>query len=427
MGGPSGFRSIAAVLSCALVLAGCSGTSTDSKADGAVTLTVATFGEFGYEKLFKEYEKAHPGTTVVSRVADFETHHKQLATGLGAGRGAADIVAIEEQYLPQFRQSKDKFANLAQFGAKDLRSRWRPWKWEQGALDNGNFVMGLGTDMGSLAMCYRRDLYEKAGLPTDREAVAALWPTWEQFAQVADRFAAKVTDAKFADSAGTIYTAIINQSEENYFAKADDSFIGDTNPALHSAFTLAGGIGAKGQTAQVTPFTQPWTVAIKQSRFATITCPAWMLTQIQEAGGPELAGKWDVTSMPGKGGNWGGSYLTIPAQGTHQKQAYDLAEWLTAPEQQKRIFLDSGLLPSALGAYDDPAVLSHTNAYFSGAPVGKLFAASAEALRPNYRGLRDAHVRPAFGHGLGRIEEGKQTVEQAWDQSVTEARTAASN
>ncbi|MFB9909015.1 ABC transporter substrate-binding protein [Allokutzneria oryzae] len=407
------------VAALALVLTGCSGTTA---ADTRTKITVATFGEFGYEPLFAEYERLHPEIDVVGRVADFDTHHKGLVTALAAGHGAADVVAIEEQYIPRLRRSKDKFLDLSAFGARELRTRWAAWKWEQGVTDDGAFVMGLGTDMGSLAMCYRRDLFERAGLPTDRDAVAALWPTWEDYAAVADRFSARVTDAKFTDSAGTVYTAILNQAEENYFAKADDSFVGDTNPNVLRAFRLAGGIGAKQQTAKVTTFTQPWNVAIKRGSFATITCPAWMLAQIKEAGGAASQGKWDVTAVPGGAGNWGGSYLTLPAQGTHHREAYQLAEWLTAPEQQRKLFVQQAILPSEPVAYRDPVVAGHRDPYFSDAPVGTLFAASSDNIRPNYRGVRDADVRPKFGQALGRVEDGKQTIEQAWNQAVREAR-----
>ncbi|MCP2163592.1 extracellular solute-binding protein [Goodfellowiella coeruleoviolacea] len=409
---------LAVVLPLAL-LTGCAGGD-----NAKTTLTVATYGEFGYEPLFAEYEATHPGIEVKSRVTDFDSHHRGLATQLAAGHGAADVVAVEEQYLPLFRQSADKFVNLAEFGALDLRGQWVPWKWEQGVTDGGRVVLGLGTDMGGLAMCYRRDLFARANLPTDRAEVAALWPTWEDFARVADRFSAAVTDAKFADSAGTIYAAILNQAEENYFAKSDDSFSADRNPNVRRAFDIAGGIGAKGQTARVTTYTQPWTVAIKQGAFATIACPAWLLKQIEDAGGAENAGKWDVTTVPGNAGNQGGSFLTLPRQGAHHREAYDLAAWLTAPAQQKRLFLRDGILPSQPAVYQDPDVVGSTNAYFSNAPVGQIFARSADTLRPNYRGLRDAEVRPKFGQALGRVEEGKQTLEQAWAQALQQASDA---
>ncbi len=391
-------------------------------AEGKTKLTIATFGEFGYAPLIAEYEKLHPDITVQNRVTDFDTHHKGLATQLATGHGAADVVAIEEQYMPQYRKAKDKFADLAGYGARDLEKQWVPWKWAQGT--DGAFVLGLGTDMGSLALCYRRDLFQAAGLPADRDEVAKLMPDWNAYAATAERFTAKSPGVKFADSAGTVYTAMLNQSPENYFSQRDDSFIADRNPSVRNAFFLSGGLAAKGQTAAATTFTQAWNVAIKQGSFATVACPAWMLSQIKEAGGDANRGKWDVTTVPGKSGNQGGSFLTVPKQGEHQKQAYELARWLTAPEQQKKLFLSDGILPSEPAVYEDPQVIAHTDSYFGDAPIGRIFAASADQLRPNYRGLRDADVRPEFGRALGRVEEGTNTVEQAWAEAVQQAQAA---
>lgn len=411
-------RTIAILVAALIPLAAC----TPGDAGGKTKLTVATFGEFGYAPLIAEYEKLHPDITVQNRVTDFDTHHKGLATQLATGHGAADVVAIEEQYMPQYRKAKDKFADLAGYGARELEKQWVPWKWAQGT--DGAFVLGLGTDMGSLALCYRRDLFQAAGLPVDRDEVAKLMPDWDAYAATAERFTAKTPGVKFADSAGTVYTAMLNQSPENYFSQRDDSFIADRNPSVRNAFFLSGGLAAKGQTAAATTFTQAWNVAIKQGSFATVACPAWMLSQIKEAGGDANRGKWDVTTVPGKSGNQGGSFLTVPKQGGHQKEAYELARWLTAPEQQKKLFLSDGILPSEPAVYEDPQVVAHTDAYFGDAPIGRIFAASAEQLRPNYRGLRDADVRPEFGRALGRIEERTDTVEQAWTGAVQQALAA---
>jgi cellobiose transport system substrate-binding protein len=411
-------RRTAIVVAALIPLAACS----PGDAGGKTKLTIATFGEFGYAPLIAEYEKLHPDITVQNRVTDFDTHHKGLATQLATGHGAADVVAIEEQYMPQYRKAKDKFADLAAYGARDLEAQWVPWKWAQGT--DGAFVLGLGTDMGSLALCYRRDLFQAAELPTDRDEVAKLMPDWAAYAATAERFTAKTPNVKFADSAGTVYTAMLNQSPENYFSQRDDSFIADRNPSVRTAFFLSGGLAAKGQTAAATTFTQTWNVAIKQGSFATVACPAWMLSQIKEAGGDANRGKWDVTTVPGKSGNQGGSFLTVPKQGGHQKEAYELARWLTAPEQQKKLFLSDGILPSEPAVYEDPQVVAHTDPYFGDAPIGRIFAASADQLRPNYRGLRDADVRPEFGRALGRIEDRTENVDQAWTKAVQQALAA---
>ncbi|MFI5610666.1 ABC transporter substrate-binding protein [Amycolatopsis sp. NPDC051903] len=408
-------RPAVAVLTSALLLlvAACSGSAASG---GKIKVTVATFGEFGYGPLIAQYEKDHPNIEVQSRVADFDTHFKTLDTQLAAGRGAADVVAIEEQKIPTYLGVEDKFVNLADYGATQLKDQWAAWKWAQGTK-NG-YVLGLGTDMGSLALCYRRDLFGKAGLPTDRKAVAALMPTWPDYAKLSQRFTNNLPDVKFADSAGTVYTAMLNQSPENYFSARDDSYIAGTNPSVHNAFELAGTLAQKKQTAGATTYTQAWNVAIKQGSFATIACPAWMLTQIKEAGGDANSGKWDVTTVPGASGNQGGSFLAIPKQSEHPKEAYDLAKWLTAPEQEKKLFLSDGILPSEPSVYKDPQVVAHTDPYFSDAPIGQIYAASADTLRPNYRGLHDADVRPEFGRALGRIEDGSEQVGQAWQDAV---------
>ncbi|GAA0229605.1 extracellular solute-binding protein [Saccharothrix mutabilis subsp. mutabilis] len=393
--------------------------------DDKIKLSIGIFSDFGYDNLIKEYQAQHSNVEIEQRKVKMEQHHTQLATQLAGGRGAADIVAIEEGNVALFRQSKDKFVNLADYGAKDLKSQWAAWKWNQGTTDDGDFVLGLGTDMGSLALCYRRDLFQAAGLPTDREAVGKLWPTWNDFLATADKFTAATPNVKFVDTAQNVYKAILDQTEEGYFAKADDSFIADTNPKVAEAFKLAAGLGEKKQTGALSPFSQDWNVALKQASFATTTCPAWALALIKAGAGDEAAGKWDVAAAPGGGGNWGGSFLAVPKQGKHPKEAYELAKWLTAPEQQKRIFKETGNLPSEPVAYKDPEVTSTVNEYFNSAPVGRIFGDSAESLKPTYRGTKDAKVTPVFNNALSRVETGKQSTAEAFDQAVREARDAA--
>ncbi|GLZ29625.1 sugar ABC transporter substrate-binding protein [Lentzea sp. NBRC 105346] len=415
--------SAAATLVVVLAAAGCGGGSSASS-DGKIKLSIGLFSDFGYDNLIKEYQASHQNIEIEQRKVKMEQHHTQLATQLAGGRGAADIVAIEEGNIAQFRASKDKFVNLADFGAKDLKSQWAAWKWNQGTTDNGDFVLGLGTDMGSLGVCYRRDLFEAAGLPTDRAEVAKLWPTWADYAKVSDQFTQKTPNVKFVDTARNVYKAILDQTEEGYFAKADDAFIADKNDKVKQAFDQAAELGTKKQTAALEPFSQDWNVALKQGSFATTTCPAWSLALIKAGAGDAAAGKWDVTTAPGGGGNWGGSFLAVPKQGAHAKEAYELAKFLTSPESQKRIFKETGNLPSQPQVYKDTEVTATTNEYFNKAPVGQIFGTSADSLKPTYRGSKDSKVTPVFNTALQRVEQGKQPAAEAYAQALKEAQDA---
>ena len=110
-----------------------------------------------------------------------------------------------------------------------------------------------------------------------------------------------------------------------------------------------------------------------------MACPGWMLGVIE--GNADGVEGWDIANaFPGGGGNWGGSYLTVPAQGDHIEEAKALAAWLTAPEQQIKAFEAKGTFPSQVDALDDPALTGSTNAFFNDAPTGEILAERAEAV-----------------------------------------------
>ena len=75
-----------------------------------------------------------------------------------------------------------------------------------------------------------------------------------------------------------------------------------------------------------------------------------MLGTIKGNSKPDAAGKWAVATAP-KGGNWGGSFLTVPKSGKNVEEAQKFVAWLTAPEQQAKLFKVQGSFPSAPAAY----------------------------------------------------------------------------
>ena len=124
--------------------------------------------------------------------------------------------------------------------------------------------------------------------------------------------------------------------------------------------------------------------------------------------------------MPGRGGNWGGSWLSVPRQTEHPAEATALAEWLTAPEQQAKVFAATGNFPSAVALYDDPVILDRVSAFFGDAPVGRIFADSVTALVPQYQGPRSGDVNARIIDGLTRIEQGRDSPDESWRKVLRE-------
>src|SRR5438552_2144382 len=78
--------------------------------------------------------------------------------------------------------------------------------------------IGLGTDVGSLAICYRKDLFAKAGLPSNRDAVSKLWPSWQAYIAAGKRYQAKAPKGTFFfDSGSNVYNAMIAQVNPAYY------------------------------------------------------------------------------------------------------------------------------------------------------------------------------------------------------------------
>ena len=66
-------------------------------------------------------------------------------------------------------------------------------------------------------MCYRTDLFKAAGLPTDRDAVSALWPTWDDFVTVGQKYVKGSGGKKFVDAATNIMNPVLAQQPVGYF------------------------------------------------------------------------------------------------------------------------------------------------------------------------------------------------------------------
>ena len=127
----------------------------------------------------------------------------------------------------------------------------------------------------------------------------------------------------------------------------------------------------------------------------------------------------------GGGGNWGGSFLTIPKQGKHVDAAYKFLTWLVAPEQQIAVFKKVGNLPSQPALYKDPAIASFKDPFMSNAPTGQIFSATAEKLTPQYLGKRNGETRVAVENVLNEVQLGNIKPDAAWAEAVKKA-TAAS-
>jgi cellobiose transport system substrate-binding protein len=407
------------VLVVAALTAGLSVTAASASRHSSITLTIDVFGDFGYHALYQQYEASHPGITIKEDTEGYAPHHTALAQHLATGAGADDIEAIEVGFIGQYTAQPRYFVDLRKYGASGLKSRYPAWKWEQAVAHNKS-VIGLGTDVGSLGICYRKDLFKKAGLPTSPAKLGKMWPTWQQFFAVGHRFERHApSGVKFIDSGSNLYNAIIGQADPAYYSKSGKVIV-STNPKVKNAWSLTMQAIKMGEDKGLSAFSNDWNTGFKTGSFATVTCPAWMMGYIQGQA-PNAKGKWNIAPVPGGGGNWGGSFLTVTAQSQHPAEAAALVKFLTSPASETYVFKHTGNLSSEVPVLKSAAVQKFRNPYFSNAPVGKIFATSALKLKPQVLGPHQGDYQTAATNAIQRVEQHKQSAAAAWKQFLQDA------
>ncbi len=407
---------IAAFSASAIVLAGCAGGNGDeaSSEDGQITLTLATFNDFGYDdELLQEYMDETPDVKIVhNKAAITDDARTNFFAKLGK-EGLADIEAVEVDWFAEAMQYSDLLAEVPD----SSKGRWVDWK-EAAATDADGRLVGFGTDIGPQAVCYRADLFAAAGLPsTPDEVAAAIDGDWDTFFDLADQYKA-ATGKPMLDAANSAFQGIINQVEFPY-DEEDGTVVATTSPETKAAYELVVERGIP-NSAYSGQWSDDWNASMANGEFAAMLCPPWMLGIIS-GNAPDVTG-WEIANaFPNGGGNWGGSYLTVPANGKNVEAALALADWLTAPEQQAKTFVNAGQYPSAVEAQSDPAITESTNEFFAGAPTGTIFADRSEAITVTpYKSANYFKYNTALQDAITRVFDGVEDAETSWNTYVAE-------
>jgi cellobiose transport system substrate-binding protein len=430
--------SVAGALAMTLGLAACGSDSTDDaksdpsatsdassgSSDEKITLVISSFNDHGVDPLIEQYMAENPNIIIEhKRAATSDEAREDMYSKIAAGSGLADVVYVEIDWIPELMGYSQYLNDLSD---PAIEGRFIEYA-EKGGQDAEGRQVAYPVNIAPEAICYRADLFEQAGLPTDREEVAELFggdnATWEQYFEVGKQFMANAPAGSYwFDEAASIYAGMVNQLEYPY-EDQDENVIVESNPDVKKLYDMVTTAAVEdGESAGLQQWNDDWGQAFQNGAFATILCPSWIMGPIEDyAAGVE---GWDVANVfPGGGGNWGGSFITVPTQTEHFEEAKALAMWLTAPEQQITTFKNVGLFPSTPDATTDPAVTEYSHAFFNDAPTGQIFAERAEAVKviahkgPTYFAIQNTAMLPA----IRRVDVDKtDSAADSWNKFIAE-------
>lgn len=411
---------VATLVLGATAACGSSGNSNDAGgttgANGAKdTITITTFGNFGYDDLIKKWnaDPNSPFQVKQTTIAQWDNWKQTLTSELQAGTGLTDIVAIEGDSMPEFLADgvSDQFVDMSD---PSLDSRWIAYKYAAGKTADGKLI-GLPTDAGPEAMCYRQDLFKQAGLPTDDASIKKDFSTWDSYFATGQRYVAKMPSSKWYDSSGSIAQAMLNQTQ--YPFQTADNTVNVDNPELKSVYNTVTKYVPTLSTKAV-QWTPDWTKNFTNDGFATIPCPGWMFANIKSSA-PKVTGWRIADAFPGGGGNWGGSFLAVPQMSQHQQQAVQFAKWLTDTAQEVGAFQAAGAYPSNAAAEQQLISSAKPDPYFGGANTAQILSDRAKAVKPNlpYKGDKYSDILGLFQTAIQRVDGGK-SASDSWNTFV---------
>jgi cellobiose transport system substrate-binding protein len=415
--------SIAGAAAFAMVVTGCSASGGDggASADGKITLSVTTFGTMGVDANYEKYMEENPNIVIeATNLEGGGAARDDAYAKIAARTGLSDVVAIEEGWLGTIQEVSGSFVDLRDYGIEDVADQWLDWKYKQGTDADGR-VIGAGLDIGPQGLCYRGDLFEAAGLPSERTEVAEYFggedASWERFYEVGEEYVA-ATGKAFYHSPRFFWNSFVNQQEEGYYKSDGETLNIKDNDVLKDQLAMV----VEAENAGLGAGLPGWDVGpqAKAGDYATYMCPSWMLGIVQgyyDEGTTDSG--WDFADvLPGGAANWGGAFLGVSESSEHKEEAAALALWLAAPAQQAASFELAGPFPSTIEGQE--LVADSTSEFFNNAPVGEIFRARSEGVIAQVKGPEDSNIQDnVFGPVFDRIGQGEITDgDTAWDEAM---------
>ncbi|GAA3848905.1 extracellular solute-binding protein [Streptomyces coacervatus] len=413
-----GFLQAAALTAAASGLTvACGGSSGSGGTKNGKDLTLWYWGGALSDKVVAE-AKTHFSSSVKLTTASIGGDFKQkLTTTLAAGTSVPDITGIKGEDIASFLPNAARFLDLNDLGFKKLSSQYLDWKTKLAQTEDGRQI-GFPIDIGPTALFYRADLFDKAGLPTDPDKVAARAKSWEDYFALGTELKKKVPGTYLVNNISSVFTQAVGQGTKRFIDK-NNHFIGDQDH-IRAAWTTAIRPYTLGLDAKINDNT--WNAAIGKS-LSTELGAAWHALDIEQAA-PGTKGKWRVCAMPGGPANQGGSYLALPKQCRNPEEAFKIISWILSPANDARGFTDAAIFPAAPAAYAMPA-MTGPDAFFGGQKIIEVFGPAAKAIPVSYEAPADAAVMAPYMTELTNIEAKGKKPDDAWKDAVSQAKQIA--
>ena len=407
---------------CAAPASNGAGSDECAPSDGKVTLTYWSWIP-NIDDVVAEFNASHPDIQVEASSIVGDEAYQNYFNALKAGK-APDVGQMEYDRIPEFRAG-DHLQNIVNCEpVADLADRVVPWTYNQVSLGTDS-LYATPTDIGTLGLYYRTDIFEQYGLGTPT--------TWDEYMAAAEKLKAanpSISITSFAPQDTSTLQGLVWQAGATPYTYSDDSFVLDMkSEAMNKVADYWQQMIDKGfvDTA-ATPFSPALYAGWNDGTIASYIGPSWMDFLLQP-NAANTAGKWGVLPLPAwekgqaSGGNWGGGGTAVFAGTEHPYEAAVFADWLSTSSEANEAMFSTGGQSASLawaesGAYDKPIP------FYNDQPIFSVFAESADATDTSFQWAPDqTNLNGYLQDALSGAFDGSSTIKDAF--ATTQSKVAA--
>jgi len=347
---------LAIIAMCAfLALSGC------TRGGDSAGETELTFWGMGREgevvgELIAAWDAQHDDVKVNVQQIPWSAAHEKLLTA-HVGRATPDLAQLGNTWVPEFAALRalaplDDWVEQSQVVAREDHF---PGIWDTNVIDGT--LYGVPWYVDTRVIFYRTDLLAAAG----HDSMPTTWTAWRT----------ALADIARLGGAGKYGVLLpLNEWTQPVILglQAGSSLLGDSDtraafgePAFAGAFDYYLGLYKDGLAPpvannEVANLYQEFA----RGTFAMYISGPWNLGEFKRRLPEELQDKWGTAPLPGPDSGApgvslaGGASLVVFAGSKHQQKAWELVEYLSAPEQQQKFFELTGDLPAHRAVWADP-------------------------------------------------------------------------
>ena len=213
------FLLVAIVLIVAMSAGAAFAADTAANLKAAITVWAWPSADKAFESIIAGFNQKYPGIQVTWEMKPGMAAGTRdaLLAALAAGSGGPDVVLIEINDIGMYALHGG-FVDLrkAPYNAGAYKNDFVGYKWDLATAPDGA-LFAFPWDIGPAGVFYRRDLLDKAGVPSDPDRLSKLIKTWDDFYAVGKKVNDPANKIWWTDNARGI--PYIYFAHKNFFDK----------------------------------------------------------------------------------------------------------------------------------------------------------------------------------------------------------------